>query len=104
MKNTVQDLAAVHLSRRDLLRWAGMSSAGVALAACAPATAPQTAAPADSAEMAASAEPTSVEIWTGFGQGRMAEAMAGAVERFATENEEFQPDHVIVPWVRFTTR
>ena len=98
MKNTVQDLADVHLSRRDLLRWAGMSSAGVALAACAPATAPQTAAPADSAEMAASAEPTSVEIWTGFGQGRMAEAMTGAIERFATENEEFQPDHVIVPW------
>ncbi len=39
-----------------------------------------------------------VEIWTGFGQGRMADAMQGAIDQFALENSEYAPEHIIVPW------
>ncbi len=47
---------------------------------------------------------TKVEIWTGFGQGRMADAMTGAIEQFAMENPDFAPEHIIVPWGEITDR
>ena len=97
MTRASQDIVNFQLNRRDLLRWGGMGGAGLALAACAPA-APQAAAPSAADDAGTDAEPTTVEIWTGFGQGRMADAMAGAVERFGEENEQFEPNHVIVPW------
>lgn len=46
----------------------------------------------------AMSEPTNVVIWTGFGQGRMAEAMQGAIDRFGEENSAFVPEHIVVSW------
>ena len=85
MTRASQDIVNFQLNRRDLLRWGGMGGAGLALAACAPA-APQWAALSAADDAGTDAEPTTVEIWTGFGQGRMADAMAGAVERFGEES------------------
>jgi multiple sugar transport system substrate-binding protein len=83
------------MNRRQLLKGMGIGTIGVALAACAaPAPGAGTAAEAGGT----AAEESSVEIWTGFGQGRMADAMAGAIDKFAEEQPEFTPDHVIVPW------
>ena len=97
MKRSSEDTLGLQLNRRALLRLGGLSGAGLALAACAPA-APQASAPSASDDGGADAEPTTVEIWTGFGQGRMADAMTGAIDRFGEENEQFEPNHVIVPW------
>lgn len=82
------------LSRRRFLQASGWAAAGVALAACA---APAAEAPAmDDGD--AMMETSPVVIWTGFGQGRMADAMAGAVDRFVEENPAYAAEHVIVPW------
>ncbi len=83
------------LSRRGFLQVAGWTTAGLALAACAPAAPAQPAAEGDGDAMM---ETSQVVIWTGFGQGRMADAMAGAIDRFVEENPEYEAEHVIVPW------
>ena len=83
-------------SRRELLKWMGVGTAGAVLAGCVPAGAP--AASSDAGSDASSDGPSTVEIWTGFGQGRMADAMTGAVEKFGEENPEFVGEHVIIPW------
>jgi multiple sugar transport system substrate-binding protein len=81
-------------SRRALLKWMGASAAVVALAGCAPVG--QQNAPAGAG--AAPAEGNRLEIWTGFGQGRMADAMGGAIERFSEEHPDYAPEHVVIPW------
>ena len=79
------------LSRRSFLQASGLAT-GLALAACAATP------PAETGDEAAMPETTNVVIWTGFGQGRMADAMQGAVDRFGEENPQFVAEHVIVPW------
>jgi len=108
-------MSARKLSRREMLKLSGAFAASAVLAACAqPAPAPAPAAPAAKAEPtkapeAPKAEPTKaaapaaaggqkVELWTGFGQGRMADAMTGAVKRFNEKQQKFAVEHVIVPW------
>ncbi|MBM4457064.1 MAG: extracellular solute-binding protein [Chloroflexi bacterium] len=94
------------LTRRDLLKLGGALTAGAVLAACAqPAPAPQpTQAPAAKAEPTkapaapAPAAKQKVELWTGFGQGRMADAMNGAVKRFNDKSDKFVVEHIVVPW------
>ncbi|MEM7127139.1 MAG: extracellular solute-binding protein [Chloroflexota bacterium] len=94
-KNQHVALATNAMSRRQLLKGMSIGTLGLALAACAaPAAAPAT----DSGGDGGSAEGSTVEIWTGFGQGRMADAMTGAIEKFGEENEGFAGDHVIIPW------
>lgn len=78
------------LSRRGFLQAAGVAT-GWALAAC-------VAAPTASDTETAQPETSEVVIWTGFGQGRMADAMAGAIDRFVEEHPAYTADHVIVPW------
>ena len=76
------------LSRRDFLKTAAAGAAGAAVMGQA---AMIVAAPV-------AQDGQKVEVWTGFGQGRMADAMAGAVEQFQMENDQYTVDHVIVPW------
>jgi multiple sugar transport system substrate-binding protein len=47
---------------------------------------------------AASAAKTPVELWTGFGQGRMGEALTGIVTNFNEQYPQFEAKHVVVPW------
>lgn len=94
LRNQVIGNPSVVMSRRQLLKSMGISTIGLALAACAAPVAPAS----DESASATSAEGSTVEIWTGFGQGRMAEAMTGAIDRFGEENEAFTGDHVIIPW------
>ena len=104
------------LSRREMLKLSGVFAAGSLLAACAP----QAPAPAAPAAPAAKAEPTKapeapkaeptkaatpaaagaqrVELWTGFGQGRMADAENGAVKKFNESQNKFAVEHIVVPW------
>ena len=82
------------ISRRDLLKMMGGSAAGMSLAKLSGlggATALLM------RGMPAGAQ-SRVEIWTGFGQGRMADAMSGAIDQFAADNSEYAPEHIIVPW------
>ena len=44
-----------------------------------------------------------VELWTGFGQGRMADAMAGAIERFDADTG-FITNHIVIPWGDIRTK
>ena len=78
------------LSRRSFLQASGLATS-LALAACVATP------PAETGDEAAMPETTDVVIWTGFGQGRMADAMQGAVDRFGEENPQFVAEHVIVP-------
>ncbi len=87
-KDTVQR----PLSRRDFLKAAGVSAAGAAAAANVTLIA---AAPVSNG---AAQDGAMVEVWTGFGQGRMATAMEGAIEQFMAENDGYTVDHVVVPW------
>ena len=84
------------ISRRDMLKMLGGSAAGASLA--------KIAGLGGSAAVLLRGMPAGaqekVEIWTGFGQGRMADAMQGAIDNFAVENPEFAPEHIIVPWGR----
>ena len=88
------------LSRRDLLKMLGSGAAGVSMA--------KIAGLGGSAAVLLGGMPagaqTKVEIWTGFGQGRMADAMTGAIEQFAAENPDFAPEHIIVPWGEISDR
>ena len=88
------------VSRRDMLKMLGGSAAGASLAKIAGLGG---SAAALLQGMPAGAQ-TKVEIWTGFGQGRMADAMQGAIDNFAVENPEFAPEHIIVPWGEITDR
>ncbi len=105
-------MSARKLSRREMLKLSGAFAASAVLAACAqPAPAPAPAAKAEptKAPEAPKAEPTKaaapaaagvqrVELWTGFGQGRMADAMTGAIKRFNEKQQKFAAEHVVVPW------
>ena len=82
------------ISRRDLLKMMGGSAAGMSLAKL---SSLGGAAALVMRGMPAGAQ-TRVEIWTGFGQGRMADAMSGAIDQFAADNSEYAPEHIIVPW------
>ena len=88
------------ISRRDMLKMLGGSAAGASLA--------KIAGLGGSAAVLLRGMPAGaqekVEIWTGFGQGRMADAMTGAIEQFAAENPEYAPEHIIVPWGEITDR
>lgn len=86
------------LSRRDFLALATGALAGAALSACQNGTPTEAPAEEEPGEPAEGGEMTEVELWTGFGQGRMADAMAGAVERFNDEYEQFNVNHEIIPW------
>ena len=77
------------VSRRRFLQ-----TSGLAAVSAAPAAEDASAGADDSGTM----EPSNVLIWTGFSQGRMADAMQGAVDRFAEENPDYTAEHVIVPW------
>lgn len=86
------------MSRRQLLQWMGGSATGLLVAACVPA-APSGQQPATSGGDAATGEEsTTIELWTGFGQGRMADAMSGAVSRFEEETPGYTVNHLVVPW------
>ena len=76
------------LSRRDFLKIAGTGSAGFAFG---------TVGGLDAAALLRQ-DAQKVEVWTGFGQGRMADALTGALEQFAMEHPEYAPEHVVVPW------
>ena len=82
------------ISRRDLLKMLGGSAAGLSLA--------KLAGMGGAASLLLRGMPAAaqsrVEIWTGFGQGRMADAMSGAIDQFAMENGDYAPEHIIVPW------
>jgi multiple sugar transport system substrate-binding protein len=86
------------LSRRDFLKWTGAAAAVSMLAACTAPAAPQAPAAGAGAEGVAGSAKTTVELWTGFGQGRMAEAMTGAIDRFNESQDEYTIEHVVVPW------
>ncbi len=87
------------MSRRDFLALATGALAGVALSACKSADpTEEPAAVSEETVDAPAATVTEVELWTGFGQGRMADAMTGAVERFDEEYEGFSVNHEIIPW------
>ena len=88
------------ISRRDMLKLLGSSAAGMSIAKVAGLSG---AATALLQGMPAGAQ-SKVEIWTGFGQGRMADAMTGVIEQFAAENPEYAPEHIIVPWGEITDR
>ncbi|MCY4538691.1 MAG: hypothetical protein OXE52_10730, partial [Chloroflexi bacterium] len=88
------------LSRRDVLKMLGGSAAGMSMAKIAGLGG---SAAALLGGMPAGAQ-SKVEIWTGFGQGRMADAMTGAIEQFAAENPDLAPEHIIVPWGEITDR
>ncbi len=83
------------LSRRRFLQASGWTAAGLALAACIPSTPAQ---PSSEDGDAAMMETSPVVIWTGFGQGRMADAMTGAIGRFMEEHPQYEAEHNIVPW------
>lgn len=90
----LEKLDSKQISRRDMLKMLGGSAASASLAKIAGLGG---AATALLQGMPAGAQ-SKVEIWTGFGQGRMADAMQGAIDNFAVENPEFAPEHIIVPW------
>ncbi len=89
-----EKLQEKQLSRRDMLKMLGGSAAGMSMA--------KIAGLGGSAAVLLRGMPagaqSKVEIWTGFGQGRMADAMQGAIDNFGMENPEFAPEHIIVPW------
>ncbi len=89
------DKVSNFVSRRRFLQASGLAAVSAALAACAAPAAGDAAADTDDSGMM---EPSNVLIWTGFGQGRMADAMQGAVDRFVEENPDYTAEHVIVPW------
>lgn len=95
-----EKLQEKRLSRRDLLKMLGSGAAGMSMAKLAGLGG---AATALLQGMPAGAQ-SKVEIWTGFGQGRMADAMTGAIEQFAVENPQYAPEHIIVPWGEITDR
>ena len=95
-----EKLEEKRISRRDLLKMLGSGAAGFSLAKVAGLSG---AATALLQGMPAGAQ-SRVEIWTGFGQGRMADAMTGVIEQFAAENPDFAPEHIIVPWGEITDR
>jgi multiple sugar transport system substrate-binding protein len=93
-----------------MLKLSGAFAAGAALTACAAPT-PAAPAPTEPTAAPAVAEPTlaaaaeavasakrQVELWTGFGQGRMADAMAGAIQRFDEKQDDYTVQHIVVPW------
>ena len=82
------------ISRRDILKMLGGSAAGVSMAKIAglggaAATLLQ--------GMPAGAQ-SRVEVWTGFGQGRMADALTGSLDQFNMSQSEFAAEHIVVPW------
>ena len=89
-----QDLQGNPISRRELLKMFGGGAAGMSLAKLAGIGG---AASVLLRGMPAGAQ-SRVEVWTGFGQGRMADAMTGAVEQFMSENPDYSVEHIIVPW------
>jgi multiple sugar transport system substrate-binding protein len=82
------------ISRRDLLKMLGSSAAGASLAKVAGLSG---AATALLQGMPAAAQ-SKVEVWTGFGQGRMADALTGSLEQFNMSQGEFVAEHIVVPW------
>ena len=89
-----QDAQGNPISRRELLKMLGGGAAGISLTKLAGIGG---AASVLLRGMPAAAQ-SRVEIWTGFGQGRMADAMTGAIEQFAAANSDYVPEHIIVPW------
>ncbi|MEQ8675259.1 MAG: extracellular solute-binding protein [Aggregatilineales bacterium] len=80
------------LSRREMLKIMGATTvAGVAGGFGIPNVSSIT-------PMRALAQTDTIELWTGFGQGRMADAMNSAVEQFMEENPGTEVNHVVVPW------
>ncbi|HLH72006.1 MAG TPA: extracellular solute-binding protein, partial [Chloroflexota bacterium] len=55
------------------------------------------AAPATQGNTASGGKQT-VEVWTGYGQGRMATAREDAINHFNQTNPKFEAKHVLVPW------
>ena len=82
------------LSRRDMLKMLGGSAAGMSLAKVAGFSG---AAAALLQGMPAAAQ-SKVEVWTGFGQDRMADALTGSLEQFNMSQSEFVAEHIVVPW------
>ena len=82
-----ENLSSKPISRRDMLKMLGSSAAGMSLAKVAGIGG---AAAALLQGMPAGAQ-AKVEIWTGFGQGRMADAMQGAIDNFAVEKSRICP-------------
>ena len=82
------------ISRRDILKMLGGSAAGVSMAKIAGLGG---AAAALLQGMPAGAQ-SRVEVWTGFGQGRMADALTGSLDQFNMSQSEFTAEHIVVPW------
>ena len=82
------------ISRRDLLKMLGSSAAGVSLAK----VAGLGGAAAALLQGIPAAAQSKVEVWTGFGQGRMADALTGSIELFNMSQSEFVAEHIVVPW------
>jgi multiple sugar transport system substrate-binding protein len=116
-----RDMKNRKLSRREFLRGAGLAGLGVGLVAagCQPKTVlvetekvvtqvvKETVIVEGESKVvekvvevtAAPPQIKGIELWTGFGQGRMAEAMAGAIERFnEDQGGKFEAMHIIIPW------
>jgi multiple sugar transport system substrate-binding protein len=103
------------LNRREFLKGVGLASVGLGLAAagCQPQTVvvekekivKETVIVEGEAKVVekvvtvAPEQIKGVELWTGFGQGRMAEAETGAVERFNEQQAgTFEAMHIVIPW------
>src|SRR5687767_6101569 len=76
---------AMQMNRRQLLKTLGAGASMMALAACAPTTAPGAAPSAESGAAAPAAEAVTITLWSSF-TGANGEAETALVEKF---NEEF---------------
>ena len=81
-------------SKQIILKMLGGSAAGVSMAKIAGLGG---AAAALLQGMPAGAQ-SRVEVWTGFGQGRMADALTGSLDQFNMSQSEFTAEHIVVPW------
>ncbi len=86
------------ISRREMLQLMGAGAVGLVMVGCAPVQPGASESGAAGETVRQSADSAQVEIWTGFGQGRMADAMSGAIERFGEESSSYTSEHIIIPW------
>ena len=84
------------VSRRDLLKWAGFATAGMTLAACAPATMSQPSGQNNSSDVLPSEELAQISYWH-FWSGQHEVLVERIVELFQQDNPNIQVDVLSVP-------
>lgn len=91
------------ISRRQMLKLMSSGAVAAALAACGSPTSTTTGG-ATTESPATIASKSKVVLWTGYGQGAMADAMTEAINRYNTTSDKYEVEHVIIPWQELITK